>query len=93
MKPDPINPSEVNQPTNDAEAVQAQLHARIGRLETLLRKTQYAYANLVAACRATLGAHADGERDPLSYLRDELPPAPPQHPLSGHDRSQSRGGR
>ncbi len=29
-------------------------------------------ANLVAAARATIGAHHDGERDPLSYLRDEL---------------------
>jgi hypothetical protein len=29
-------------------------------------------ANLLAAMRATLGAHAEGEQDPLSYLRDEL---------------------
>ena len=30
-------------------------------------------ANLLAAIRATLAAHHDGERDPLAYLRDELP--------------------
>ncbi|HEU5157029.1 MAG TPA: hypothetical protein VFU43_08535 [Streptosporangiaceae bacterium] len=29
-------------------------------------------ANLVAAIRATIAAHHDGEDDPLSYLRDEL---------------------
>ena len=29
-------------------------------------------ANLLAAIRATLAAHADGETDPLYYLRDEL---------------------
>ena len=34
-------------------------------------------ANLLAAIRATLAAHHDGERDPLAYLRDELPPAHP----------------
>lgn len=28
--------------------------------------------NLIAAARATLRAHADGEDDPLYYLRDEL---------------------
>lgn len=29
-------------------------------------------ANLLAAMRATIGAHADGEPDPSYYLRDEL---------------------
>jgi hypothetical protein len=28
--------------------------------------------NLLAAIRATLAAHADGEPDPLYYIRDEL---------------------
>ena len=28
--------------------------------------------NLLAAAKATLSAHADGEEDPLFYLRDEL---------------------
>jgi hypothetical protein len=30
------------------------------------------FNNLLAAARATLSAHADGEEDPLYYLRDEL---------------------
>jgi hypothetical protein len=29
-------------------------------------------ANLLAAMRASIAAHADGEADPLYYLRDEL---------------------
>ena len=29
-------------------------------------------ANLRAAMRATLAAHADGDPDPMWYLRDEL---------------------
>ena len=29
-------------------------------------------ANLQAVMRTTLAAHADGEPDPLSYLRDEV---------------------
>ena len=33
-------------------------------------------ANLLAAIRATSAAHHDGERDPLAYLRDELPGPP-----------------
>jgi len=30
------------------------------------------YQNLVAAARACLAAEADGEDDPMYYLRDEL---------------------
>jgi hypothetical protein len=44
-----------------------------------LRRTRLAlalargrYADLHAAARATLGAHRDGEPDPLAYLRDQL---------------------
>ena len=33
-------------------------------------------ANLLAAIRVTLAAHRDGERDPLAYLRYELPDLP-----------------
>jgi hypothetical protein len=29
-------------------------------------------ANLLAAMRATVAAHAEGEADPLSYVRDEI---------------------
>lgn len=41
-------------------------------------------ANLLAAMRATIAAHADGEADPLYYIRDELEAA--------HERSQGREG-
>ena len=41
---------------------------RIDRLNRNRRRHQ----NLEAAARATLAAHADGEADPLYYLRDEL---------------------
>jgi hypothetical protein len=44
----------------------------IGRLRARLARTVTDLHNLIAAARATLGAHADGEPDPLFYLRDEL---------------------
>jgi hypothetical protein len=46
--------------------------AVIGRLAGELADTRMDRANLLAAMRATLAAHADGEPDPLYYLRDEL---------------------
>ena len=48
------------------------LCAEIGRLRARLARALPDLHNLVAAARATLGAHADGEPDPLYYLRDEL---------------------
>lgn len=54
----------------------------ISRLAAELQDTRLDRANLLAAARATLAAHHDGERDPLFYLRDELdartslPPGP-----------------
>lgn len=48
------------------------LAEEIERLSTELRDTRIRRANLAAAARATLSAHHDGERDPLSYVRDEL---------------------
>jgi hypothetical protein len=48
------------------------LCAEIGRLRALLIRTRADLHNLIAAARATLNAHADGEDDPLYYLRDEL---------------------
>ncbi|MEV0660809.1 hypothetical protein ACIBI3_11415 [Actinomadura luteofluorescens] len=48
------------------------LAAEVARLSTELRDTRIHRANLAAAARATLNAHRDGERDPLSYLLDEL---------------------
>jgi hypothetical protein len=48
------------------------LGAVIGRLTAELADTRMDRANLLAAMRATIAAHADGEPDPLYYLRDEL---------------------
>ena len=44
----------------------------IARLFAELAETRMDRANLLAAMRATIAAHADGEPDPLYYLRDEL---------------------
>jgi hypothetical protein len=48
------------------------LLAEIRRLTRLLTWARTEFANLLAAARATLAAHHDGEPDPLSYLRDEV---------------------
>jgi len=48
------------------------LGAVITRLSAELAEIRLDRANLLAAMRATLAAHADGEPDPLYYLRDEL---------------------
>lgn len=48
------------------------LGAVITRLAADLAATRADRANLLAAMRAAIGAHADGEADPLWYLRDEL---------------------
>ena len=58
------------------------LYAEIARLRARLSRTLLDLHNLIAAARATLGAHADGEPDPLYYLRDELDAQgqlPPEH--------------
>jgi len=52
----------------DVPAVLAQLRQARAELEA----ARLDRANLLAAMRATIGAHADGEPDPLYYLRDEL---------------------
>jgi hypothetical protein len=44
----------------------------IDRLSGLLTVTRRDHHNLIAAARASLTAAADGEPDPLYYLRDEL---------------------
>ena len=51
----------------------AQLVTEITRLHSALIRERLISANLRAAIRAALGAQADGEPDPLAYLRDELP--------------------
>ena len=48
------------------------LSAEVTRLNAELAATRLDRANLLAAIRAALAAHADGEPDPLYYLRDEL---------------------
>ena len=48
------------------------LLAEIARLSAELQATRLNGANLLAAARATMAAHHDGEPDPLFYLRDEL---------------------
>jgi len=46
--------------------------AELGRVRAELEAVRLDRANLLAAMGATVGAHADGEPDPLYYLRDEL---------------------
>jgi hypothetical protein len=48
------------------------LCAEVGRLRVRLARTLANLHNLIAAARAALGADANGESDPLYYLRDEL---------------------
>jgi hypothetical protein len=48
------------------------LATEVSRLRADLAKARLDRANLAAAARATIAAHAEGEPDPLSYLRDEL---------------------
>jgi len=58
------------------------LYAEISRLRARLIRTLTDLHNLIAAARATLSAHADGEDDALYYLRDELDALgqlPPEH--------------
>jgi hypothetical protein len=46
--------------------------ADLGRAQAELEAVRLDRANLLAAIRAALAADADGEPDPLDYLRDEL---------------------
>ena len=52
---------------------------QIDRLDRNRRRHQ----DLEAAARATLAAHAEGEADPLYYLRDELEAAAHWPPENG----------
>jgi predicted DNA-binding ribbon-helix-helix protein len=61
------------------------LSAELARLTADLAATRMDRANLLAAIRAALAAHADGEADPLSYLRDEMDAR--QIPVQGHGRA------
>ncbi len=44
----------------------------VTRLRADLAEVRVNHANMVAAIRATIAAHHDGEDDPLSYIRDEI---------------------
>lgn len=48
------------------------LLAELRRVGAELQAVRLDRANLLAAVRATIAADADGEADPLYYLRDEL---------------------
>jgi hypothetical protein len=66
-------------PTTDELVAITDVSALIDEVRSLrvaLRDARLRAANLEAAARATLGAAADGERDPLFYLRDELEATP-----------------
>jgi len=60
------------QALDDALSDTVALAAQVTRLSAELDRVRLDRANLRAAMRATLAAHADGEPDPLWYLRDEL---------------------
>jgi hypothetical protein len=53
--------------------------AIIARLTAELADTRMDRANLLAAMRAAMAAHADGEPDPLWYLRDAIDDAGGAH--------------
>jgi hypothetical protein len=52
------------------------LRAEITRLHRSMTVLRARYANLLAAVRAAVAAHEDGEADPMAYLYDELPDHP-----------------
>lgn len=58
--------------TRNGPADTARLLSEITSLQSQLAAARLRAANLEAAIRAALGAHSDGEPDPLSYLRDEI---------------------
>ena len=60
------------QELDDALSDTIALSALVTRLASELERARLERANLRAAMRATLAAYADGEADPLWYLRDEL---------------------
>ena len=57
---------------DDALTDTVALAAQVTRLSADLGRARLDRANLRAAMRAALAAYADGEPDPLWYLRDEL---------------------
>jgi ABC-type transporter Mla subunit MlaD len=64
--------AEIWQDLESALADTPALFAEITRLRAELADARLDRANLLAAARAVITAHSDGEPDPLTYLRDEL---------------------
>jgi hypothetical protein len=75
--------------TNDLTTLRDEI-TRLGRTMTVLRAR---YANLLAAVRAAVAAHEDGEADPMAYLYDELPDHPPRSAVNAdhHDDAGTAG--
>jgi hypothetical protein len=69
------------------------LCAEITRLHRTLTALRVRYANLLAAVRAAVAAHEDGEADPMAYLYDELPDHPPHSAVNAdhHDDAGTAG--
>jgi len=72
------------QALTDALADTTALAAQVTQLSAELDRVRLDRANLRAAMRAALAAHADGEAEPLWYLKDELNAA--QIPAEGTRR-------
>ncbi len=69
------------------------LRAEITRLRQTMAVLRGRYANLLAAVRAAVAAHEDGEAEPMAYLYDELPDHPSRPVLNGdnHDDAGTAG--
>jgi hypothetical protein len=65
-------PAEIWQQLRDALSDVPALSDEVTRMSAELAAARLGRANLLAAARAALAAHDEGELDPLSYLRDEL---------------------
>jgi hypothetical protein len=66
------------------------LRAEITRLRQAMTVLRGRYANLLAAVRAAVAAHEDGEADPMAYLYDELPDHP-SRPVVNADHPEDAG--
>jgi hypothetical protein len=66
------------------------LRAEITRLRQTMTVLRARYANLLAAVRAAVAAHEDGEADPMAYLYDELPDHP-SRPVVNADHHEDAG--
>jgi hypothetical protein len=79
-------PAEIWRYLHTALADTPRLLAEIQRQRADIAGIRLDRANLLAAIRATLAAHRDGECDPLAYLRDELD----EHTTRRWDRGRRR---